>query len=54
MMIEPFFQTAQSRAFGNRVNWHEYQGRIRVQTYTVKGMQWITLSKDDFVRQFRI
>lgn len=38
-MIEPFFQSAQCRAFGNRVNWHEYQGNIRVQTYTVKGMQ---------------
>jgi hypothetical protein len=52
MKIKPFFQTATHTVSGDRVNYHNFQGKIKVQHYTDKGMDWITLERDDFANRY--
>ncbi len=51
-MIKPFFQTATHIVSGTRVNYHNFQGKIKVQHYTDEGVDWITLEHEDFVSRY--
>ena len=52
-MIEPFFQTATCRTFGNKTNYlRKTNENVFIRKDTVIGTRWCEITYDEFTRDY--